>query len=164
MRRRTRGNMLLEGILWIPFMVLLVVGTIQFGKVYYTYYSLRKAVFSAAKYLAAQQNTNFCDLADDINAQTALNLAVNDPNSGNQLISGFTSSNLLVSTECVDPVSGAVVPCDVSQCGSGGGAQRPDYIVVGVTGFTYPIRIPLLNVDPIPLSPQVTVAFMGSGM
>lgn len=162
MRRRAGGNMVLEGALWIPVMVLLVVGTIQLGKMGYTYYALRKAVFSAARFLAVQQGTNFCDLAADANAQNALNFAVNDPNTGTPLISGLTTDMLVISTECVDPATGAVGACNTSGCGTAAGAQRPDYIVVGVSGFTLQPRIPGLTLDPIALSPQVTVAFNGS--
>ncbi len=156
------GNMVLEGLLWIPVMVLLVVGTIQFGKISYTYFSLRKAAFSAARYLAVQQGTNFCDLAGDANAQNALNFAVNDLNTGSALISGLTTDMLVITTECVDPATGAVGQCDVSGCGAAAGAQRPDYIVVTVSGFTMQPRIPGLTLDPIALSPSVTVAFNGS--
>lgn len=156
------GNMVLEGILWIPIIVLLVVGTIQFGKISYTYYSLRKAVFSAARYLALQQGTNFCDLTDDINAQTALNFAVNDPNTQTPLISGLTTDMLAITTECVDPASGAVGPCDLSGCGITA-PQRPDYIIVGIpAGFSIQPRIPGLTLDPLLLRPSATVAFGGS--
>lgn len=163
-RRRLRGNTVLEGLLWIPFMVLLVVFTIQLGKISYTYYSLRKTVFSAARYLAVQQGTNFCDLAGDVNAQNALNFAVNDPNTGSPLISGLTTDMLVISTECVDPASGAVGACDTSGCGAAAGAQRPDYIIVSVNGFLMQPRFPGLTLDPIALSPSVTVAFGGSSL
>lgn len=156
--------MVLEAALWIPVMVLLVVGTIQLGKISYTYFALRKAVFSAARYLAVQQGTNFCDLADDANAQNALNFAVNDPVSGTPLITGLTTSMLVITTECVDPASGAVGACDTSGCGAAAGAQRPYYITVTVSGFLYPVRIPGLSVDSIALSPSVTVAFGGSSL
>ncbi len=163
-RRRTNGNMVLEAALWIPVLVLLVVGAIQLGKISYTYFSLRKAVFSAARYLAVQQGTNFCDLAGDTNAQNALNFAVNDPTTGDPLISGLTTDMLVISTECVDPASGAVGPCNLSGCGAAAGAQRPDYIVVSVSGFTMQPRFPGLTLDPVQLSPSVTVAFGGSSL
>lgn len=164
MRRRTGGNMVLEGLLWIPVIVLLVVGTIQLGKISYTYFALRKAVFSAARYLAVQQGVNFCDLADDVNAQNALNFAVNDPNTGTPLINGLTTDMLSISTECVDPVSGAVGACDISGCGAAAGAQRPDYVIVSVNGFAITPRIPGLTLDPVVLHPSVTVSFGGSSL
>jgi Flp pilus assembly protein TadG len=163
-RHGTSGNMVLEAALWIPVLVLLLVGTLQFGKITYTYFALRKAVFSAARYLAVQQGVNFCDLADDPNAQNALNFALYDPTSGAQLINGLTPSNLVISTECVDPASGAVGACDTSGCGAAAGAQRPDYIIVSVTGFLYQMRFPGYTPDPTPLSPSVTVSFGGSSL
>ncbi len=164
MRRRSRGNMVLEGALWIPVMVLLVVGTIQLGKISYTYFSLRKAAFSAGRYLAVQQGTDFCNLAGDANAQAALNFAITDPNTGAPLISGLTTDMLAISTECVDPATGAVGACDTSGCGAAAGAQRPTYIVVTISGFTMQPRIPGLSLEPIALSPSVTVAFSGSAL
>lgn len=164
-RRRTRGNVVIEGLLWIPIMVLLVVGTVQFGKITYTYFALRKAVFSAARYLAVQQGTNFCDLADDANAQAALSFGVNDPNTGEPLISGLTTDMLVITTECIDPVSGAVGACSTSGCGASIGAQRPDYIIVGIPGgFNVTPRIPGVPRNAIALRPSVTVTFGGSSL
>lgn len=163
-RRSSRGNMVLESALWIPILVLLVVGTIQFGKITYTYYSLRKAVFSVARYLAVQQGTDFCNLAGDTNAQNALNFGVNDPTTGTPLISGLTTDMLVITTECVDPATGAVGACDTSGCGAAAGAQRPDYIIVSVSGFLIQPRFPGLTLDPIALSPSVTVSFGGSSL
>ena len=65
--RFRRGNMVLEAALWIPVIVLLLVGMVQIGKVTYLYYSLKKAVYSAARYISVQQGVNFCDLSTDPN-------------------------------------------------------------------------------------------------
>src|SRR5437763_1779429 len=74
--RRKRGNMLLEAAMWIPVMVLLIVGMVQIGKITYLYYSLKKTVYSAARFLAVQQGVNFCDLASDPNVTAALQFAI----------------------------------------------------------------------------------------
>jgi len=38
MRRRCGGNAVLETALWVPVLVLLMVGMLQFGKITYLYY------------------------------------------------------------------------------------------------------------------------------
>jgi Flp pilus assembly protein TadG len=161
--KRRRGNMILEFALWFPVLLLLVVGMIQFGKIIYTYYSLKKEMYSVARYLSVQQAVNFCDLADDPNAQNALQFALNDPNTGLPLISNLTPDMVSITTECIDPNSGAAGACSTAGCGSDVSAQSPSYIVVGIPGG-YPVlpRIPYTTLQPISLTPQVTVPFGGT--
>ena len=161
--RRRRGNMLLEFALWFPVLLLLAVGMIQFGKIIYTYYSLKKAMYSVARYLSVQQAVNFCDLADDPNAQNAIQFAITDPNTGNPLISNLTADMISITTECIDPVSGFAGACSTAGCGSDVSAQAPGYIVVGIPGG-YPVqpRIPYITLQAILLTPQVTVPFGGT--
>jgi len=161
--RLRRGNMAIEMALWFPVLLLLVVGMIQFGKIIYTYYSLKKEMYAVARYLSVQQGVNFCDLADDPNTVNALSFALNDPTTGAPVISNLTPDMVVISTECVDPFSGVLGACDISGCGSDVSAQRPSYIVVGIPGG-YPVqpRIPYMTLDAIQLTPQVTVPFGGT--
>ena len=78
MRRRARGSMAIEAALFIPVLVLLIVGMVQFGKITYQYYVLKKIVYAAARQLSVLQGVNFCDLANDTNAQAAIQLALTD--------------------------------------------------------------------------------------
>ena len=96
MRSRRSGNMIIEAAMWIPVMTLLIVGMIQVGKITYLYYSLKKSVYAAARYLSVQQGVNFCDLADDPNAAAAFQFAVTGTadGSGTPLISNFTTDML----------------------------------------------------------------------
>jgi len=161
MRRRARGNMALEAALFIPILVLLIVGMVQIGKITYLYYSLKKIVYTAARTLSIQQGTDFCDLANDANAQAALAFAVND-STGNPIIPNFTVDMLQITTSCdVQGAAGAApIPCDVSACPTI--AQRPDYVTVSVPdGYMVTPRIPFLNLQPIPLKPSVTLPFGG---
>ena len=156
--------MILETALWIPILMLLISGVIQFGKITYIYYSLRKTVYTAASYLAQQQGTNFCDLTDDANYQAALNFAVTGTSDGSgvPLISGLTTDMLEVTLECVDATSGAPAVCANAGCGSDIGAQRPDYVVVSIpAGFPVTPRFPLLTLPPISLAPSAAVPFGG---
>lgn len=163
MRRRRRGNMLIEAALWIPLMVLLIVGMVQVGKITYLYYSLKKAVYSAARYLSLQQGVNFCDLTNDASVTAALQFAVTGTSDGSAppLISNLTTDMFAVSAECVDAATGAPGPCSVSGCPTV--SVRPDYILVTMpNGYLVQPRIPFITLDPIALRPFVMVPFGGT--
>jgi hypothetical protein len=159
--------MVLEAALWIPVMVLLIVGMIQFGKITYLYYTLKKTVYAAARYLATQQAVNFCDPADP-NIQAAVQFAITDSNTGLPLITNLTANMLQVTTECFDPANpgGPPVPCNVSGCGGVAGGPRPDYVVVSIAPAGYPVefRIPFISPIPIALRPSVMVPFGGTSL
>ena len=72
--------MAIEAALFIPVLLLLIVGTVQFGKVTFVYFSLKKMVWAAGRQLAVQQGVNYCDLANDATAQAAISFALNDAN------------------------------------------------------------------------------------
>lgn len=157
MRRRCRGNMIIEAALWIPVLVLLIVAMVQVGKVTYLYYALKKSVYSAARYLSIQQGVNFCDLAGDPSVAAALQLAVTGTTdgSGTPLISNLTTDMFTVSAQCGDG------PCSTSGCPAI--SPRPDYIMVSMpAGYVIQPRIPLVTLDPIPLRPFVIMPFGGT--
>jgi len=160
-RRAQRGNMVLEAALFIPILVLLLVGMVQIGKITYLYYTLKKIVWATARQVSVQQGVNFCDLANDAGAQAAITFAITD-STGALIIPNLTADMLSVTTECAPPgdPTAAPVPCDVSACPVI--AQRPDYVVVTIpNGYLVTPRIPFLTLDPIPLRPSVIVPFGG---
>ena len=160
-RRRTGGNVAIETALFIPILLLLIVGMVQLGKVTYLYYTLKKIVYAAAREVAVQQGINFCDVTNDQTAQTAINFAINDTN-GTPIIANLTS--LQISTQCTDPsnVGGAMIPCDTSNCDALSVAARPDFVTVSIPGG-YPVNvlIPFISPIPVTLNPTVTVPFGG---
>jgi Flp pilus assembly protein TadG len=161
MRRRRRGNSVLETAMWMPVLLLLIVGMIQLGKLTYLDYVLNKIVYNAARNLATGQNLNFCDPGDPATA-AAISGAINDPATSQPLIANLTADMLVVTTQCLD-ATGAIGTCDVSGCQGVAGAQRPDYVTVAITnGYSFPIRIPFINLDPILLRPSATSPFGGS--
>jgi Flp pilus assembly protein TadG len=161
MRRGRGGNAVLETAMWLPILFLLIVGMIQFGKLTYLDYVLNKIVYNAARNLATAQNLNFCDSGDPTTA-AAITGAINDPATGTPLIANLSSDMLVVTTQCLD-ATGAPGTCDVSGCQGVAGAQRPDYVTVAIAnGYSFPIRIPYINLDPILLRPSATSPFGGS--
>ena len=163
-RRFQSGNMVLEAALWIPVMLLLIVGMVQFGKITYLYYSLKKAVYAAARYVATQQSVNFCPDAGDPAIQAAIQFAITGTpdGSGTTSIANLTPDMFQVTTQCLDP-TGVLTTCDTSGCGAAAGARRPDFIVVSIpAGYPVQPRIPFITLDPIQLRPSVTVPFGGA--
>ncbi len=163
MNRGRRGNMVLEAALWIPVIVLLLVAMVQVGKITYLYYSLKKSVYSAARYLSVQQGVNFCDLTNDPNVTAALQFAVTGTTdgSGAPLISNLTTDMFTVTAECVD--AGTGVPGPFGNPGCPTVSQRPDYILVSMpTGYMVQPRIPMITLEPIALRPFVLVPFGGT--
>jgi hypothetical protein len=147
--------------MWMPFLMLLVSGLITFGRITYLDYVLQKIVYTAARTLAVGQNLNFCDPADPAVAAALAN-AINDPATGEPLVIALTSDMLVVATRCYD-ANGALGDCEVSGCTGITGAQRPDFITVAIpNGYTIPLRIPFIQLDPVRLRPSITVPFGGT--
>ena len=146
--------------MWLPILFLLITGAIQFGKITYTYYSLKKAVYTVAQYLAAQNGVNYCNGASDPIVTSAINFAITGTadGTGAPVITGLSPDMIAVTTQCIDPVTGAPGDCDTSQCGNPAGGQRPDLIIVSIpNGYLMQPRIPYILLDPIPLRPQAVM-------
>ena len=60
MRRGRRGNMVLEVAMWMPVILLLIAGVIQFGKITYLYYTLRKIEYTVARSVSIGSGVDFC--------------------------------------------------------------------------------------------------------
>lgn len=160
-----RGNTILETAMLMPVLFLLLVGMNQLAKITYTYYTLRKTVYSIATYLSAQQGVNFCDPADPTIA-AAINFGLTGTTDGSQpvFVTGLTPAMIQVTPESMDPVAGTLGPygsgCVDSPPFDG---TPPSQIVVSIpNGYLIQLRIPYLPVDPIPLKPEVKVPYGGT--
>ena len=160
-----RGNTILETAMLMPLILLLLVGMGQLAKITYTYYTLRKTVYSVATYLSVQQGVNFCDPADPT-IVAAINFGLTGTTDASQpvFVNGLTSAMIQVTPEAIDPVAGTPGPY-----GSGCVASPPfdgippDQIVVSIpNGYFMQLRIPFLPLDPIPLKPEVKVPYAGT--
>jgi hypothetical protein len=159
-----RGNAVLETALFIPILLLLISGMVQFGKITYVYYTLKKTLYTAARYLAIQQGVDFCDDANTaIAAAKQYALTGTTDGSAQSFLPALTADMIQVQTECYDPASQSVGQCLAAGCGSAAGGPRPDYVVVSIPdGYQVTPRIPFVLLDPIPLRPQVRVPFGGT--
>jgi len=100
--RRTEGNELIEFALVLPLLILLLAGTVEFGRAFYTYNILTKSVRSAARYLSASQ----VSLSGDVSAvhvERARNLARygNVAGTGPLLLPNLNADNITVSNVAV---------------------------------------------------------------
>ncbi len=161
-----RGSTVIEAALFIPFLLTLLVSIEQLGKLTYTYYTLRKTLYTAARYIGSQQGVNFCDSGDP-NILAGLNFALTGTSDGsaNAIVTGLTTDMVLVSAErysAADQTLGAC-DCSITGCDLAAGGTAPDFLVVSIPdGYSFRPNIPFLTVDPILLKPQIKVPFTGT--
>jgi len=163
--RRLRGNMALETMLWIPIILMLMVGIEQLGKITFVYYQLKKTLDTIGTYVATQQGIDFCDTTGDTTIQQAIAFALTGSTDGtaSSQFPQLTADQISVGTECVDASSSTITTCSVSGCDGVGGAQRPDYLVITIpNGYQVTPHLPYMLVDPITLKPQVRIPFGGT--
>lgn len=164
-RDRRSGNMILEATMWIPFVLLLLVGMLQLGKITIVYHTVKKTLYSVGQYVATSQGVNFCDETGDAVIVAAKNFALSGASEGgtDTPLPSLTIDRILVTTECVDASTGEIGQCNTTGCDGPAGGPRPDYIVVSIPdGYQVSPRIPYMLIDPILLRPQVRVPFGGT--
>jgi hypothetical protein len=155
-----RGTALIETAMLIPLIVLLLTGMATLARMTYTYYTLRKTVYSIARYAGTQQAVNFCD-ANDPAVAAAINFGMTGTTDGSQpvFLTGLTAAMFQIAPDQLDgPCPCGVPGCDISQGGS-----APDFIVVSMPdGYQMPVRILGINIDPILMKPRVKVPYGGT--
>jgi hypothetical protein len=150
----------------MPVILLLLTGMVTLARITYTYYTLRKTVYSIARYVGTQQGVNFCD-PNDPTVAAAITFGMTGTTDGSQpvFVTGLTADMFTVTPEQYDPVAQTLGPC---ACGAPGcdisqGGTAPDFIVVSMpAGYQEPVRIFGFNVDPILLKPEVKLPYGGT--
>jgi TadE-like protein len=164
MRRGERGNMVLEAVIFLPFLFLLLVGMLRIGEITYLYYTLKKALYASAQFLAVQQGVDFCSDSTGLVA-AAKNFGLTGTTDGSQesFLPALTAEMIDINAECYDQSTQTVGPCTLSCEGATAGVVRPDYIVVSIPdGYAVRPRLPYILSDEIPLRPFVRVPFGGT--
>ena len=160
-----RGNTLVEAALLIPLIILLLVGMVQIARITYVYYTLRKTVYSIARYVGTQQGVNFCDAGDPA-ITSGINFGLTGTTDASQeiFVNGLTPAMIVVTAERYNTISQSmsVCSCSIDGCDAAQGGGSPDFIVVSVRGYRVPLRIPGISIDPITLGPQVKVPYAGT--
>ena len=165
-RSRIHGQALLETVLLLPFLLLFLIGTIELGKIVYTYFALQKALYSIARMAGTQQGINLCDSTDALLTQS-INTVLTGTSSGEgpSLIQGLTATDVQVRVERYDPAGNALsqCACSIEGCDTSAGGLPPDFLVVSLTnGYTVSPVFPLFKVDPFQLRPQIRIPYGGT--
>ena len=165
MRRRS-GNTILETALWIPFIMLLLMGMVNLGRLAYTYYTLHKILYNLARYLGTQQGVNFCDSTDaTMAAAEAYAISGTTDEGAPPILANLTPDMLQITIQRNDPTTQTLNTCDCTAtgCDASQGGLPPDVIVVSLTeGYPFQPNIPLLPLNPILLKPQVEIPYGGT--
>ncbi len=156
----------MEGILFIPFVILLLLGMMEFGRITYTYYQLQKMMYSFARVAGTQQNINVCDANNEL-VTLAINVARTGTGDGSAqpVVLGLQATDFRIRAERYNPETDSIAECDCSSngCDTSQGGSAPDYIYVDLpNGYPVTLRIPYLSQDPILLRPAVRLPFGGS--
>lgn len=163
--RSRRGSTVIETAILIPFIILLLVGMVNLARITYIYYTLRKTIYSIARYVGTQQGVNFCD-ATDPTVAAAINFGLTGTTDASQpvFVNGLLPSMIVITPEQIDPTAFTLsaCPCGAPGCDPSQGGGAPDYIAVAIQGYAVPVRIPGIQIDPIPLTPQVQVPYGGT--
>lgn len=161
------GGLLLETLLWIPILLMLFMGTVEFTRLTYTYYTLEKILYNLARYAGTQSGVNFCDENDTLLASAKAMAITGTPDgSGSALLPNLEAAQIRIRLERYSVENGALIECACEAsaygCDAAQGAPSPDYIVATLPeGYPVTLRLPGLSNEPIPLKPQVRVPFGG---
>ena len=163
---RRRGSSLLEAALVVPVVLALLVGTVQLGRIIYTYTMIEKIMVNLARYLGTQQGVNFCD-SQDPSVQAAINFALTPAadSADNSVVPGLTADMFQVQFQRYDPNAQQLVACDCSAtgCDTSQGGLPPGFIVVSLTdGYTVNPIFWGFRMNAFPLRPSVKVPYGGT--
>jgi Flp pilus assembly protein TadG len=155
MKDRRSGNMAIEAAMLIPVLLLLIVGTVQLGKVTYEYYTVKKLLWSVGRALSLQQGLDLCNVSGDETAGGIVTAALSD-SSQTLIMPNVTNANITVTPECSDG-SGNMTqcPCDTPPF------AQPAFLLVSIPDYSVTVRIPFLSPIAISMQPHVLVPFGG---
>jgi hypothetical protein len=161
-----RGNVMIETAIFLPFLLVLLVAMEQIAKLTYTYYSLKKAEYTVARYVATQQGVDFCAGQSDPAIAAGINLALTGTTDGTgaPFIPNLTADMFVIQPERVDSTGAPTVcTCDITGCSEASGGGSPTYITVSIPSG-YPVQpiIPFTTLQTIPLVPSVKVPYEGT--
>lgn len=149
-------------------MLLLLAGTVELARVFYTYHTLHKALSGGAALLARSANVNYCDPADPA-LVSATNFIVygNLQGVGTPIAQGLADFiQILPERQASDSTSVTECMCmqdDADSCDASGTGRSPDFVVVNL-GSGYPLQLPFayLNIGTVNLRVSVRMPVTGS--
>ena len=145
--RRENGTQMIEFALVFPVLLLLFAGTVELGRLFYTYTTLAKGTRAAARYLSTVQNvTTSTDAAKRI-------VVCGNPTACGDANNPISLPNLTATNVVVTPPTAGGAP--------------PQYVTVSITGYNYQFLVFNLNTltggnFSIALSPSTRMRYMRS--
>jgi hypothetical protein len=165
-RRRQNGNAILETAMFVPILILLLMGMTELARLTYTYYTLQKILYTLARYVGTQQAVNFCDASDAaVLSAKSFALTGTTDSTATPVIANLTADMIQVRIERIDSDTQTLGQCEcsITGCDTGAGGQSPDFIVVSIPdGYSYRPVIPYLPIDAILFKPRVRLPFGGT--
>ena len=151
---------MLETAMFVPVLLLLLVGMVELGRITFTYYTLHKALSAAGRFLGTQPGVNYCD-GEDASVVTAKNFALTGGPNNDANIGGLTADMIQIRLERYNVESQELVECEctIEGCDAAAGGRGPDFIVVSIPdGYSVRPAIPFLSSSEILFRPRVRVA------
>lgn len=152
------GQAAVEMALLVPLLLLILFGTFELGRVFYTYHTLQKALRGGAGVLAHTSNVNYCDLEGDPTIIGVKNMIVFgnlQQEAGESILPGADPQLLLnlitITPERTATGSTTVDQClcssDTDSCDPTSGGRAPDFVVVSLGPAGFPMNMALASVN-----------------
>jgi hypothetical protein len=164
MRLRGRcGSAVIEGASWILILTLILVGMANIGRYIYTYFTLRKMVYSVAQYISSRQQADFCDSTNTAVAEgIAFGITGTLDSGAASIVTNLTPDLIQVTPESWDSATQTLTPWDSSTCVAGVGGRSPQFIDVSIpNGYALPINILYVPFTTVFLKPHAKVPYGG---
>lgn len=143
--RRENGTQMIEFALVFPVLILLFAGTVELGRLFYTYTTLAKATRAGARYLSTVPTVNTTSMDAAKRVVMCGNPSVCGDANNPMILSGMAANKIVITP----PVAGA----------------QPKYVTVAITGYNYQFLVFNLNAMTggnfnIALTPTTTMRYM----
>lgn len=166
MRTDRHGGALLETAMFAPVLLMLFIGMVELGRIIFTYYTIEKMMYTAARFVGTQQGANLCDDGDAA-VVAAKNLATTGTTDGtaDPIVAGLTADQLSLRVERFNQGDGSLSQCEcsVTGCDTSQGGLPPDFVVVDLTnGYSVRPLFLKLTVEPFALRPRVRIPYGGT--
>src|SRR5262245_21515586 len=141
-RRLQQGQSLLEFAVVLPVLLLIVLGVIEFGRAYYQYNTLSKAVREGARYMSMHAY-------DPIEITKAQNMAIYGNREGTRspCLPGLAAANISITPR--NPDTGATR------------TNPPRWVAVGITGYTFQPLFSGIISNSVSFAPSVEMRYVG---
>ena len=144
-RTSQQGQSLLEFAMTLPLLLLIVLGVIEFGRAYFQYNTLSKAVRQGARYMSMHAY-------DPIELTRAQNIAIygNREGTGSPCLPGLAAGNITITPRNPDTAQGA------------SRTNPPRWVRVEITGYAFqPMFAGILPISSFTFTPSVEMRYVG---